>query len=121
MTDLAKSVHNRKAKASENGGAQPYELMVEVNQESLARWLRAMTSFTEEIAQFTQTRWHEDLTAFSALAGCKSPEDAFECHRRFTEKAMTQYSDEFAKLSRMMMGLANEGSAPDHRKRESAA
>jgi hypothetical protein len=43
------------------------------------------------------------------ITRCNSPEDAFECQRRFAEKATAGYAAEVTKLSHMMMSLASEG------------
>jgi len=46
-----------------------------------------MNALSQEIAQFTQNRLQEDMAAWSTLASCNSPEDAFECQRRFAQQA----------------------------------
>jgi hypothetical protein len=103
MTEITKQA--KKSSFAGNGNGETYAGFMAAGQEGFSRWFDTMTTISEEMAHFAQNRWNEDMAAWSALAGCRTPEDAMECHRRFTEKAMTQYSDEFAKLSRLMMGL----------------
>jgi hypothetical protein len=74
-----------------------------------------VNALSQEIAQFTQMRLQEDMAAWSTLASCNSPEDAFECQRRLAEKATAGYVAEVAKLSQMMMSLASEGLEPRQR------
>jgi len=68
-----------------------------------------MNALSQEIAQFTQNRLQEDMAAWSTLASCNSPDDAFACQRRFAERATAGYAAEVTKLWQMMMSLANEG------------
>ena len=83
--------------------------MLEANQRAFAHWFLGMNALSQEIAQFTQCRLQEDIAAWSTLASCNSPEDAFECQRRFAQKATAGYAAEVTKLSQMMMSLAREG------------
>ena len=94
---------------SASGEAFNYGFLVEANQRAFTRWFQGLSELSQEITQFTQNRLREDMAAWSTLAGCKSPEDAFECQRRFAEKATSQYSDEITKLSRLMASLAADG------------
>ena len=55
------------------------------------------------------------MAAWSMLASCNSPEDAFECQRRLAGKATAGYVAEVAKLSQMMMSLASEELEPRQR------
>ena len=98
-----------------NGGAPNYGFLLEVNQRAFTRWFLGMNALSQEIAQFTQNRLQEDMAAWSTLASCNSPEDAFECQRRFAQQATAGYVAEVAKLSQMMMSLANEGLEPRQR------
>lgn len=83
--------------------------LMEGNQQAFARWTQALIAFSQEIAHFTQHRLQEDAAAWSALAACRSPDEAMECQRRFTVKAAEQYYEEIGKLSQMMMRAAGEG------------
>jgi hypothetical protein len=98
---------NRTTPAS--GWAPNYSFLLEANQRAFAHWFLGMNALSQEIAQFTQGRLQEDIAAWSTLASCNSPEDAFECQRRFAQKATAGYVAEVAKLSQMMMSLAREG------------
>ena len=120
MTDETKHAQPRKAAAA-NGGAPNYGFLFEANQRAFARWFQGMSALSQEITQFTQSRLQEDMAAWSTLASCKSPEDAFECQRRFAEKATSQYSEEITKLSRLMAGLAADGLASLQRSVETAS
>jgi hypothetical protein len=93
-----------------------YATLFEGNQHAFTRWLAGMFALSQEIAQFTQSRLQEDMAVWSTLATCSSPEQAVDCQRRFAAKMADQYSDEIAKLSRMMMSIAAEGltSLPQH-------
>jgi len=110
----------RSAAASSKPAADPraplYATLFESNQHAFARWLAGMFALSQEITQFTQSRLQEDMAVWSMLATCRSPEQAVDCQRRFAAKLADQYSDEIAKLSRMMMSIAAEGltSLPQH-------
>jgi hypothetical protein len=78
-----------------------------------------VNALSQEIAQFTQSRLQEDMAAWSTLASCSSPEDAFACQRRLAENATAGYVTEVTKLSQMMMSLASEGL--ESRKRDTDA
>jgi phasin family protein len=82
---------------------------MEGNQQVVARWMRSLIALSQEIAKFTQDRLQEDAAAWSALAACRTPDEAMECQRRFTAKATQQYYDEISKLSEMMTSAAAEG------------
>jgi hypothetical protein len=115
MTNQTKHAQPAKG-APPTGGATPnYGVLLEANQLAFARWLNGVNALSQEIAQFTQSRLQEDMAAWSALASCNSPESAFECQRRFAEKATAGYVAEVAKLSQMMMSLASEGLEPRQR------
>lgn len=111
MTHEAKPAQLRKVSSPANGGASGYGFLFEANQRAFARWFQGISALSQEITQFTQSRLQEDMAAWSTLARCKSPEDAFECQRHFAEKATSQYSEEITKLSRLMAGLATDGLA----------
>jgi phasin family protein len=89
--------------------AGDYDFRVKANQQAFARWFHGVTTLSGELAQFIQARLQDDLAAWSALAACRTPEEALECQRRFAEGATRQYSEEITKLSQMMVKLAADG------------
>jgi hypothetical protein len=86
-----------------------YATLLDSNRHAFARWLEGMFALSQEITQFTQTRLQEDMASWAALATCSSPEQAFDCQRRFAERLSEQYSHEISKLSRMMMSISSDG------------
>ena len=115
MTNQAKHAQPAKGTPPTSGWTPNYGFLLEANQLAFVRWLNGVNALSQEIAQFTQSRVQEDMAAWSALASCSSPESAFECQRRFAEKATAGYVAEVAKLSQMMVGLAREGLEPRQR------
>jgi len=85
--------------------------LLAVNERAFRSWARGVSAFTEEMARFTEARLREDNAAWQVLAACRSPLDAFECQRRYAEKATEQYLAEAGKLSELAMTLANENLA----------
>ena len=82
------------------------------NQQALARWMRVLVELTQEVAQFTQRRLHEDMAGWTALGACRKPEEFFECNRRLTAAAADQYSAEFRNLSELVTQAAGEALVP---------
>lgn len=80
-----------------------------VNRNALDRWVQGMIEISQEIAQFTQARLEEDAAAWISLAGCRSPNEAFEWQQRFLERASGQYLVESNRLSQIIAGLAGGG------------
>ena len=109
MTNYAKHAPPAKETLPISSRAANNSFLLEANQLAFARWLNGVNALSQEIAQFTQNRLQEDMAAWSTLASCISPETAFECQRRFAEKAIAGYADEVTKLSQMMVSLAREG------------
>ncbi len=109
MTNHAKHTQPANGTPPTSGWSPNYALLLEANQRAFGRWLNGMNALSQEMAQFTQSRLQEDIAAWSTLASCNSPEAAFECQRRFAEKATAGYVAEVTKLSQMMMSLASEG------------
>ena len=109
MTNHAKQPQQADRPTPPNGWAPNFGSLLEANQRAFAHWFQGMSALSQEIVLFTQGRLQEDLAAWSTLASCNSPGDAFECQRRFAQKATTGYVAEVAKLSQMMMSLAREG------------
>jgi Phasin protein len=109
MANRAKETQPANGTIPTNGWAPNYGFLLEANGRAFARWFNGMNALSQEIAQFTQSRLQEDMAAWSTLTRCNSPEDAFECQRRFAEKATAGYAAEVTKLSQMMMSLASEG------------
>lgn len=107
--EQAKLARPKKSTPSPNGSSAGYGFLLEANQQGFARWFHGITSLSGELAQFIQNRLQDDMAAWSALASCRTSEEALECQRRFAEKATAQYSEEIAKLSQLMLRLATEG------------
>lgn len=83
--------------------------MADANQQALKSWARAMAALTEEMGQFMQSRFQEDMSIWSKLASCKDVSQAFECQRQFVQKATTDYIDEANKLTQLTMNIASDG------------
>ena len=109
MTNHAKRTPPANGTPPTSGWTPNYGSLLESNQRAFAHWLNGMNALSQEIAQFTQSRLQDDMAAWSTLASCNSPEAAFECQRRFAEKATAGYVAEVTKLSQMMTSLASEG------------
>jgi len=109
MTTHAKHRQPERGAARTNVSAPDYGFLLEANQRAFAHWFHGMTVLSQEIAQFTQSRLQEDIAAWSMLASCTNPADVLDCQRRFAQKATAVYTEEVAKLSQMMMSLAQEG------------
>lgn len=103
------SRQSRESLPSANGSAGDYDFRSKANQQAFARWFHGVTTLSGELASFIQARLQDDMAAWSALAACRTSEEAFECQRRFAERATTQYSEEITKLSQMMAKLAADG------------
>ena len=73
------------------------------------RWARAIAALTEEMGQFVQSRFQEDMGIWGKLTSCKDVSQAFECQRQFIEKATADYIDEANKLSQLTMTIASDG------------
>jgi hypothetical protein len=73
--------------------------------------MQAVITLSQEIARFTQGRVQEDMATWWALASCRSPEEAANCHQRFATKAIEDYAEESTKLSQLMTKVAMEGLA----------
>lgn len=79
-----------------------------MNQHALACWARAISALSEEMGHFVQARLQEDMGTWTRLTTCKDPSQAFECQRKYAEKAATDYLDEANKLSRLTMSIASD-------------
>ena len=99
-----------------DGSAIDYDFRATANQQAFARWFRGVTTLSAELAQFIQARLQDDMAAWSALAACRTADEASECQRRFAERATTQYSEEIIKLSQIMVKLAADGLGSFQRK-----
>jgi hypothetical protein len=115
MTIHAKHTQPIKGTTPTNGSVPSYDFLLGANQQFFARWLNGVNALSQEIAQFTQNRLQDDMAAWSTLAKCDSPADAFKCQQRFAQNATEGYMAEVAKLSEMMMSLMRVGSeSPQH-------
>jgi hypothetical protein len=90
---------------AENWGAA----LIEGNQKAVARWMETLLALTQEITSFTQHRLQEDMDTLFALGGCRNPAQAIEHQQRFVAKASQEYTDEIAKLGRMVTSLGWQG------------
>ena len=59
-----------------------------------------------EMARFSLDRLKEDLAVCETLRGCQNPSEAFDCNRRFAERATTQYLEYAGKLSDLLAQAA---------------
>ena len=94
--------------ATRTAGWDPASL-VDANQQALQSWARAIMALTEEMGQFAQSRFQEDMSIWGKLASCKDVGQAFECQRQFIQKATTDYIDEASKLSQLTVSMATDG------------
>jgi hypothetical protein len=83
--------------------------LIEGNQKAVARWMETLLALTQEITSFTQHRLQEDMDTLFALAVCRKAAEALEHHQRFVAKASQEYTDEIAKLGRMVTSVGWEG------------
>jgi len=107
----AKAALQRQPAAAAAALEQPLDSFFAINRAAFERWMQGMMEISQEIAQFTQARLEEDAAAWVKLAGCRTPNEAFECQQRFLEKASGQYLAETNRLSQIMAGLANAGAS----------
>jgi hypothetical protein len=121
MPDDAKTARRREAPAQAHDWAATSASLLEGNQHAFARWLQGMFALSQEITQFTQGRLQEDMAAWSALATCRSPEEAMDCQRRFAARATEEYAYAAGKLSQMMVTIAAEGLTPPHQRPHAGA
>jgi hypothetical protein len=118
MPDEAKSVPStpstprRGAPERKQDSGMNYGDMLGGNQQAFGRWFQAMFALGQEITRFTQARLQEDMAAWSALAACRSPDEAMACQQRFAAKAAEQYTDEMSKLSQLMMKMSVAAPSP---------
>jgi hypothetical protein len=71
-------------------------------------WVPGISAFTEEVANFAQTRPKEDMSAWADLAKCKSAGEAFEFQSRFAQKT----ASEIISTSSTRCLASRENSAP---------
>jgi thioesterase domain-containing protein len=83
--------------------------LIEGNRQAVARWMETLLALTQEITSFTQHRFQEDMDTLLVFAACRSPAQALEHQQRYFSKASQEYTDEIAKLGRMVTSLGCEG------------
>lgn len=83
--------------------------LIEGNQKAVAYWMETLLALTQEITSFTQHRFQDSMDAMFALAACRNATQAVEHQQRFIAKASQEYTDEIAKLGRMVTSLGREG------------
>lgn len=121
MTTHNKRRQPERGTTQANAVGPDYGFLLEANQRAFAHWFHGMTVLSQEIAQFTQSRLQEDIAAWSMLTSCTNPADVLDCQRRFAQKAKAVYTEEAAKLSQMMMSLAQEGLESQQRRPDVAS
>lgn len=89
------------------GAWQPGAL-VEINQQIYECWRRGVSMLTAEIGQFVHARLDEDVSSWNRFTTCTDVGQALDCQRRYAEKVLKDYVDEFGKLSRLAAGLASD-------------
>ena len=70
------------------------------------RWTRGMSAYAEEMSQFVQSRWQNDMDNWAKLTTCRTPIEVLECQQRYVEKTVADYFDEVGKLSRLALTTA---------------
>jgi hypothetical protein len=105
MPDETKAAESKEPKPQ----AEIWGAAIEGNQKAVARWMETLLTLTQEITSFTQHRLQEDMDTLFALAACRNAAEAFEHQQRFVAKASQEYTDEIARLGRMVTGLGWEG------------
>jgi hypothetical protein len=93
-----------------------YAQFFENGRAAFDQWAKASEAMTKgmfdlscEMARFSLERFKEDLAACESLRGCHSQSEAFDCQRRFAERATTQYLEYAGKLSRLYAQAARVG------------
>jgi hypothetical protein len=93
--------------------AAGYAQFLENGQVALDQWAKTSEAMAKgaldlscEMARFSLDRLKEDLAVCETLRGCQSPSEAFDCNRRFAERATTQYLEYAGKLSGLLAQAA---------------
>ena len=109
MVAVRDKPEERVTEHAEQQEASGYGFLFDTNQQMFTGWFRGVGTLSGELARFLQDRLSDDMAAWLALTSCSTPEEAFECQRRFAERATAKYSEEITKLSQLMLDLATEG------------
>jgi len=88
------------------------EQIFKSGRQAFAQWIASVSAMSEEVVHFTQERLQQHMEACTALATCKSPQEALDCQCRFASKAVDDYFAELGKLPRLMMDLGTSESHP---------
>ncbi len=115
MSEHATTAHAPKRAAPSAPAAQSYGALMEGNREAFERWFRGMVELSQELLQFTQARWQEDVEAWVRLASLRHPNEALEFQQRFAERATKEYMEEFNRLSHIVAGMTAGTAVPPHR------
>ena len=78
--------------------------MKAVNPVATKAWLEIMS----ESARFVTDRLQQDFDTQAAMLACKSPTELLEVQSKFFSRAMEEYSNEAARLYKLMFEAAEE-------------
>ena len=67
----------------------------------------------QEIARFTEHRWDENRRCWQALAGARDVADVAKIQHEWHLQMVNDYSDETARLGRLLTTLSLTGTTPD--------
>ncbi len=115
MSEQATTAHASKRPAPSAPAAQSYDALMEGSREAFERWFRGMAELSQELLQFTQARWQEDVEAWVRLASLRHPDEVLQFQQRFAERATKEYMEEFNRLSHIVAGMTAATTVPAHR------
>ena len=96
---------SKKSEATADMGAPAVAAtMMAVNPVATKAWMDIMSESTG----FVMDRLQRDLDTQKAMMACKSPEELMQVQLEFIKTAMEQYSDEAARLFKMMSKAAED-------------
>ncbi len=84
-------------------------IMFDINQQAFQCWARSLSTLTQHMGQFVQTRLREDIDAWGKLSACRDPAQWLECQREYVEKSASDYLNESGTLARLALDMASEG------------
>lgn len=74
--------------------------------------MNGMASLSSEMLAFGTRRLRENLERSDSLAGCQSPEEAFQVQCDFFESATRQYLDQASNVMSIMASMTRDAWAP---------
>jgi len=104
MADLSST-----APATSTRLADPFSLM-QTGLRAFEGYTRAVGELANEVAGFMQARYQEDARAWAKLSAGAPPNELLGFQQQFVQRAMSDYTDEAGKLSRMVMKMAADAS-----------